>query len=147
MRPNWGVEGARKRGWRIFYQRFRTVEVYLFINWKEIELPSPFLSLSLSPSSFFFFFFSLPFLFFFFSAMEASKRGLAEKGAERCVCEKERERERERESGARAVVKRELKLRKTFVRKWRSGIETAIFIIENLSRSMVHEIMFPRNDG
>ena len=98
MRPNWGVEGARKRGWRIFYQRFRTVEVYLFINWKEIELPSPFLSLSLSPSSFFFFFFSLPFLFFFFSAMEASKRGLAEKGAERwCVCEKEREREREGE--------------------------------------------------
>ena len=146
MRPNWGVEGARKRGWRIFYQRFRTVEVYLFINWKEIELPSPFLSLSITLFFLLLFFLSSFSLLLFFGN-GSEQKGSRGKRRGKVVCVWERERERERESGARAVVKRELKLRKTFVRKWRSGIETAIFIIENLSRSMVHEIMFPRNDG
>ena len=63
------------------------------------------------------------------------KGGFAEKerGTREGMIERERKREREREEefSVRAVVKRGLKLRKTFVRKWRSGIETAIFIIEN----------------
>ena len=59
------------------------------------------------------------------------ERGFADKSAEReRKREREREgegkRERERERG-RAVVKRGLKLRKTFVRKWRSGIENRDF--------------------
>ena len=78
------------------------------------------------------------FFFFFFSAMEVEsrqERGFAEKGrgTREGMIEREREREsvREEEFSVREVVKRGLKLRKTFVRKWRSGIETAIFIIEN----------------
>lgn len=79
--------------------------------------------------------------------MEVEGRRTGFRGKRRGTGEPERERGRKRESGVRAVVKRGLKLRKTLVRKWRSGIETAIFIIENLCRAMVHEIMFPRKDG
>ena len=97
MRPNWGVEGARKRGWRIFYQRFRTVEVYLFINWKEIELPSPFLSLSLYHPLLSSSFFSL-FLFSssFFRQWKRAKGVSRKKARKGGVCVREREREGER---------------------------------------------------
>lgn len=143
MRPNWRVEGARKRGWHTAHflseiQNRRGLSLYKL---KRNRATIPF-SLSLSFSStllFLFFLFLFLFSFSFFRQWKRAK-GVSRKKARKGGV-------REKESGARAVVKRELKLRKTFVRKWRSGIETAIFIIENLSRSMVHEIMFPRNDG
>ena len=119
-----------------------SVGVYLFINWKEIELPfHP--ALLLSPH-FFSLFLCLYDIFLFpsFQSLRSSfffrrwKWKAGRNGVSQIKARNERERERERERGrgkerererGRAVVKRGLKLRKTFVRKWRSGIENRDF--------------------
>ena len=113
-----------------------------------------FLSLSLSLRYFSFSFFPVSSFFFFFSAMEVEsrqERGFADKSAER-----ERKREREREGEGKRERERERscgrKKRIEIAQDFRTEMEVRYrkprFSSSRIfSRAMVHEIMFPRNDG
>ena len=140
-----------------------SVGVYLFINWKEIELPfHPALLLSPHFFSLFLCLYDI-FLFpsfqslrssFFFSAMEVEsrqERGFADKSAERERKRerergrgKERERERERSCGRKKRIEIAQDFRTEMEVRYRKPRFSSSRIF---SRAMVHEIMFPRNDG